>query len=143
MSISFYGINNEGKIVFSIDKTQSTIYINDEDDERPNPNYDSRLDVNFSNRNAKMILDALGIQLDDDEYFTMNAKEFAARCSQWLKKNIGKTSREINSEIESQSNEPTIYHGGVTEGYLNKSIQRLAVFARTVIELGATKIYAC
>jgi hypothetical protein len=145
MSISIYGAKLVDKTftpVYSFNVLEPEIYSELSDLEgTPNPDYNPVLDVNLTNRNMRIVLAALNIELIED-HFHMNAKEFQARCVAWLRANIGKQPI-VGFETTKHKNEngPTVFDCGISDGYLNKNIQRLSALASAVIEMGADIIY--
>lgn len=103
---------------------------------RPVAGFESLEDFNVVNRNARLILGALGI--DCDEGGVVEIKKFAGLCSAWLQHNIGKRSAEFESRTTKGETGPTVIDGGLREGYLNEKIHQLAAMARTGEAAGAT-----
>jgi len=85
--------------------------------------------INLSNRNAALVLRALGYYIESG-YFSAPAKEFAVRCTQWLHRNINLPSATFKQE--------NLIEFGLPAGYLNEKILQLSRLARTP---GAKMIY--
>ena len=96
---------------------------------------DEALDTPYmSNYSMRMFLDALGYNPDfEDNQPPVPAKEFIARTTQWLQKNIGKPSKEIPTTVDQNPGGPKIYTGGREEGHMNKTIKYHNELARKII----------
>ena len=82
----------------------------------------------MSNASMRQFLGALGYNPDFEDQSPVPAKEFIARTTQWLQKNIGKRSPE----------EPTTRDGnmvsvGKPEGYMNQMVKAHNEIARKVL----------
>ena len=82
----------------------------------------------LSNASMRTFLDTLGYDSDFEEMSPVPAKEFIARTTQWLQKNIGKPSPE----------EPTTQDGnmisvGKPQGYMNELVMAHNEVARKVL----------
>lgn len=88
--------------------------------------------INLSNRNAALVLRALGYYIESG-YFSAPAKEFAVRCTQWLHRNIN-----LPSAATATFKQENLIEFGLPEGYLNEKILQLSRLARTP---GAKMIY--
>ena len=87
----------------------------------------------MSNASMRMFLDALGYNPDFEDQSPVPAKEFIARSTQWLQKNIGKPSKEIPTTVDQNPGGPKIYTGGREEGHMNKTIKYHNELARKII----------
>ena len=114
---------------------------NPDADVTENPAYRAELYIDFSNPNARLILASLGYVFEDSVW-EPEAGDFAARVSGWLQGSLGKRSPAVATEVEAEPGRITFVHCGLPEGYLNRSIHRLSVFAREAVTAGATRIYA-
>jgi hypothetical protein len=61
------------------------------------------------------------------------AKEFIARTTQWLQKNIDKPSPYEPTQVDKNPGGPTMYTGGREEGHMNKTIKYHNELARKII----------
>ena len=82
----------------------------------------------MSNASMRQFLDALGYDSDFEDMSPVPAKEFIARTTQWLQKNIGKPSPE-----EPTTRDGNMISGGKPEGYMNKMVKAHNEIARKVI----------
>lgn len=79
---------------------------------------------NLSNRNAAMVLTAIGIDTTD-LCGEMPVIEFVNRCQNWLRANIGKRSAELVTTIDGN-----FIDCGLPESYLNSRIHELCCMAQ-------------
>ena len=82
----------------------------------------------MSNASMRQFLDALGYDSDFEDMSPVPAKEFIARTTQWLQKNIGKPSPE-----EPATRDGNMISGGKPEGYMNQMVKAHNEVARKVI----------
>ena len=82
----------------------------------------------MSNASMRQFLDALGYSPDFEEQSPVPAKEFIARTTQWLQKNIGKRSPE-----EPATRDGNMISGGKPEGYMNQMVKAHNEIARKVL----------
>ena len=96
---------------------------------------DEPLDTPYmSNASMRDFLDTLGYNPDfEDNQPPVPAKEFIARTTQWLQKNIGKPSKEIPTTVDQNPGGPKMYTGGREEGHMNKTIKYHNELARKII----------
>ena len=96
---------------------------------------DEPLDTPYlSNASMRQFLDTLGYNPDfEDNQPPVPAKEFIARTTQWLQKNIDKPSAEIPTTVDKNPGGPTMYSGGREEGYMNQQIKAHNELARKII----------
>ena len=96
---------------------------------------DEPLDTPYmSNASMRQFLDALGYNPDfEDNQPPVPAKEFIARTTQWLQKNIDKPSAEIPTTVDKNPGGPTMYSGGREEGHMNNVIKGHNELARKII----------
>ena len=87
----------------------------------------------MSNASMRQFLDALGYNPDFEDQSPVPAKEFIARTTQWLQKNIDKPSAEIPTTVDKNPGGPTMYSGGRDEGHMNNVIKGHNVLARKII----------
>jgi hypothetical protein len=88
------------------------------------------LDINMSNDNAWMVLNALGILDTDDLCGRMDRVQFANLCASWLQQHIGKQSAKIETSVTRGVVGATFIDCGVPEGYINQRIRQLSETAR-------------
>ena len=96
---------------------------------------DDALDTPYmSNHSMRQFLDALGYNPDfEDNQPPVPAKEFIARTTQWLQKNIDKPSPYEPTQVDKNPGGPTMYTGGREEGHMNKTIKYHNELARKII----------
>tara|TARA_Y100001970_G_C14192999_1_gene836467 strand:+ start:1248 stop:1964 length:717 start_codon:yes stop_codon:yes gene_type:complete len=95
---------------------------------------DEPLDTPYmSNASMRMFLDALGYDPNFEDTGPVPAKEFIARSTQWLQKNIDKPSAEIPTTVDQNPGGPRIYSGGREEGHMNQQIKAHNELARKII----------
>jgi hypothetical protein len=82
----------------------------------------------MSNASMRQFLDALGYNPDFEDQSPVPAKEFIARTTQWLQKNIGKRSPE-----EPATRDGNMISGGKPEGYMNQMVKAHNEIARKVL----------
>jgi len=87
----------------------------------------------MSNASMRQFLDALGYNPDFEEQSPVPAKEFIARTTQWLQKNIGKPSKQEPATIDRNPGGPTMIGGGTPEGYMNRQVKLHNELARKII----------
>jgi len=88
------------------------------------------LDVQMSNGNARMVLNALGSPDADDLCGHMDRIQFANLCASWLRQHIGKPSAKIDESVTRGTFGATFIDCGVREGYINQRIRELSEAAR-------------
>lgn len=89
------------------------------------------LDIDLSNGNARMVLNALGLPDTDDLCGHMDRVQFANLCASWLQQHIGKQSAKIDTSVTRGAFGATFIDCGVPEGYINQRIRQLSEAART------------
>jgi hypothetical protein len=82
----------------------------------------------MSNASMRQFLDALGYNADFEDQSPVPAKEFIARTTQWLQKNIGKRSPE-----EPATRDGNMISGGKPEGHMNQMVKAHNELARKII----------
>ena len=82
----------------------------------------------MSNASMRQFLDALGYNPDFEDQSPVPAKEFIARTTQWLQKNIGKRSPE-----EPATRDGNMISGGKPEGHMNQMVKAHNEIARKVL----------
>ena len=87
----------------------------------------------MSNASMRQFLDALGYNPDFEDQSPVPAKEFIARTTQWLQKNIGKRSPEEPTTIDQNPGGATMIGGGKPEGYMNQMVKAHNEIARKII----------
>jgi len=103
-----------------------------------NPDYRPELEINLSNCNMCMVLrDTLGLNGDSSEGFFVEIDVFINLATNWLKRNFGKQSAEVESTQDGR-----VVECGRREGYENQAIHRMVKVAREGRERGATHISA-
>jgi hypothetical protein len=88
------------------------------------------LDINLSNGNARMVLNALGIPDTDDLCGHTDRVQLANLCASWLQQHIGKQSAKIETSVTRGTFGATFIDCGVPEGYINQRIRQLSEAAR-------------
>ena len=95
---------------------------------------DEALDTPYmSNASMRQFLDTLGYNADFEDQSPVPAKEFIARTTQWLQKNIDKPSPEEPTTVDKNPGGPTIYSGGREEGHMNSVIKGHNELARKIV----------
>ena len=87
----------------------------------------------MSNASMRQFLDALGYNADFEDQSPVPAKEFIARTTQWLQKNIGKRSPEEPTTIDQNPGGATMIGGGKPEGHMNQMVKAHNELARKII----------
>ena len=87
----------------------------------------------MSNASMRQFLDALGYNPDFEDQSPVPAKEFIARTTQWLQKNIGKRSPEEPTTIDNSPGGATMIGGGKPEGHMNQMVKAHNEIARKVL----------
>ena len=87
----------------------------------------------MSNASMRQFLDALGYDSDFEDMSPVPAKEFIARTTHWLQKNIGKPSPEVPTTVDRSGGGATMIGGGKPEGYMNQMVKAHNEIARKVI----------
>jgi hypothetical protein len=87
----------------------------------------------MSNASMRQFLDALGYNPDFEDQSPVPAKEFIARTTQWLQKNIGKRSPEEPTTIDQNPGGATMIGGGKPEGHMNQMVKAHNEIARKII----------
>ena len=87
----------------------------------------------MSNASMRQFLDALGYDSDFEDMSPVPAKEFIARTTQWLQKNIGKPSPEEPATVDKSGGGATMIGGGRPEGYMNQMVKAHNEIARKVL----------
>ena len=87
----------------------------------------------MSNASMRQFLDALGYDSDFEDMGPVPAKEFIARTTQWLQKNIGKPSPEEPTTIDQNPGGARMIGGGKPEGYMNQMVKAHNEIARKVL----------
>ena len=95
---------------------------------------DEPLDTPYmSNASMRQFLDTLGYNADFEDQSPVPAKEFIARTTQWLQKNLDKPSAEIPTTVDKNPDGPTIYSGGRDEGHMNGVVKGHNELARKIL----------
>lgn len=100
----------------------------------------ARSGPDFNNRNAGLVLQALGYTVEDG-FFSAPLAEFAARAAQWLQKSLGQRSEEVQAQDLTGDIGPVWIEAGLREGYMQERIHDLSVFANEGKVLGHSEIY--
>jgi hypothetical protein len=87
----------------------------------------------MSNSSMRQFLDGLGYDPNFEEASPVPAKEFIARTTQWLQKNLDKPSQEIPTQVDKNPDGPTMISGGKPEGWMNRSVKVHNELARKVL----------
>ena len=87
----------------------------------------------MSNASMRVFLDTLGYDSDFEDAGPVPAKEFIARTTQWLQKNLDKPSAEIPTTVDKNPDGPTIYSGGRDEGHMNRVVKGHNELARKIL----------
>lgn len=96
---------------------------------------DEELDTPYmSNASMRIFLNTLGYNSDFEDMSPVPAKEFIARTTQWLQKNIGKRSPEEEPTVDKNPGGPTMISGGRPEGYMNQQVKYHNELARKIIQ---------
>ena len=94
---------------------------------------DEPLDTPYmSNASMRQFLDTLGYNADFEDQSPVPAKEFIARTTQWLQKNINKPSQEIPTTVDRSGGGATMIGGGKPEGWDNRQVQHHNELARKI-----------
>ena len=96
---------------------------------------DEPLDTPYmSNASMRQFLDTLGYNPDfEDNQPPVPAKEFIARTTQWLQKNIDKPSPEEPTTVDRSGGGATMYSGGRDEGHMNRVVKGHNELARKIV----------
>ena len=96
---------------------------------------DEPLDTPYmSNASMRQFLDTLGYNADfEDNQPPVPAKEFIARTTQWLQKNIDKPSAYEPTTVDRSGGGATMYSGGRDEGHMNNVIKGHNELARKIV----------
>ena len=87
----------------------------------------------LSNASMRQFLDALGYDSDFEDMSPVPAKEFIARTTQWLQKNIDKPSAYEPTTVDRSGGGATMYSGGRDEGHMNNVIKGHNELARKIV----------
>ena len=95
---------------------------------------DEPLDTPYmSNASMRQFLDTLGYNADFEDQSPVPAKEFIARTTQWLQKNINKPSQEIPTTVDRSGGGATMIGGGKPEGWDNRQVKHHNELARKIL----------
>ncbi len=95
---------------------------------------DEALDTPYmSNASMRQFLDTLGYNADFEDQSPVPAKEFIARTTQWLQKNINKPSQEIPTTVDRSGGGATMIGGGKPEGWDNRQVKHHNELARKIL----------
>ena len=95
---------------------------------------DEALDTPYmSNMSMRQFLDTLGYDSDFEQSPPVDAKEFIARTTQWLQKNINKPSQEIPTTVDRSGGGATMIGGGKPEGWMNRQVKHHNELARKIL----------
>ena len=95
---------------------------------------DKALDTPYmSNMSMREFLDGLGYDSSFEEAGPVDAKEFIARTTQWLQKNIDKPSQEIPTTVDKSGGGATMIGGGKPEGWMNRQVKHHNELARKIL----------
>lgn len=143
MSVSFYVANDAGEWVFTRDETNPGDWIWNEElgyeEEVPNPLFRPELDINLGNRNARLVLDALGYEMDEEGFWQDTIDTFINKARSYLRSTIGKQSKGFDDVVTTDG--PYMVDCGLPTGYIEKQVHRLVVLAQEGKQRGATVIY--
>lgn len=167
MGMAFYAskrstANPAGEWVFTDTELKQGDYVGPEDSETfvPNPSYRPEFNIDMSDANARLVLEALGYAVEGGSW-DANPQEFLARIDQWLRRNLDRPSKGIPTRVtgdvmtierivapgtvvteQVSTNLRRFIDCGIPDGYVNRQVRRLAVFTREAIRRGADLIYA-
>jgi hypothetical protein len=95
---------------------------------------DKALDTPYmSNMSMREFLDGLGYDSNFEDAGPVEAKEFIARTTQWLQKNIDNPSQEVPTTVDKNPGGPTMYTGGKPEGWMNRQVKYHNELARKIL----------
>jgi len=95
---------------------------------------DEALDTPYmSNMSMREFLDGLGYDSNFEDAGPVDAKEFIARTTQWLQKNIDKPSQEIPTTVDRSGGGATMIGGGKPEGWMNRQVKHHNELARKIL----------
>ena len=86
----------------------------------------------FSNASMRAVLDTLGLDTDFENAAVMPIDQFINISTQWLQKQIGKTSAAQPDTVSQQPGGATMIGGGKPSGYFNQAIMNLNQTARRI-----------
>ena len=86
----------------------------------------------LSNSSMRQFLSGLGYSADFEDEPPIDIKEFIARTTQWLQKNIDKRSPEEEPTVMKQPKGPTMISGGKPEGWMNMQVKYHNELARKI-----------
>lgn len=118
---------------------ESWAWINSDVAVVPNPNYDPRLDINMANRNARFVLNELGMLPDggveECTPITIDVFEAGVKATlAWHEPIYG-----IPGHV-SRGKGPTIIEPGIRDGYANARMEQMLKLVEAAREYGATHI---
>jgi hypothetical protein len=130
MSITCYAGKQEGNAV-------SFVHTLDEIEDNP------KASVNMSNRNADIVLSALGVTLENG-FFEVGVEEFINRCTQFLRQSMTKGQQQkLDDVVHAEQGRVTIVDCGLPEGYVEQRVHQLVILAQEGKTLGANVVYGC
>ena len=95
---------------------------------------DEALDTPYmSNMSMREFLDGLGYDSNFEDASPVDAKEFVAKTTQWLQKNIDNPSKEIPTTIDKSGGGATMIGGGKPEGWMNRQVKHHNELARKIL----------
>lgn len=94
--------------------------------------------ANLSNRNAFIVLAALGVDDLDMSCGGMPIDEFMGKAQSWLQAHIGKPSTKVETKVDVGDKRCTMVDFGIDEGYVNRRIREMVMLAQDGKAKGAT-----
>ena len=88
----------------------------------------------FSNASMRAVLGELGMDPDFEDAGPVPIDQFINISTQWLRKNIGRTSAEEPDTVTQQPGSATMIGGAKPEGYFNQAVMHLNQTARRIKE---------
>jgi hypothetical protein len=105
----------------------------------PNPAYRPDLDINLANGNAHDVAHVLGWQIADG-YLEVSVDQAIASCTAYLQRHVGRPSFARPPCVIHDA--PLIIEAPRAEGYLERTIHRIALMLREGKARGATHLVA-
>lgn len=104
-------------------------------DEFPsNPNYRPDLALNMSNRNARIVMDALGVPGDGEGYH-MEINQFINLCVSWLRQHLNKPSKGFDTIFQQRTTNTSIVNFDFLARQKENSLRKDASFIERMTDV--------
>lgn len=104
--------------------------------------WDSDLDCNMGNRNARLVLSALGLNSDLEDMPQFSVQELWAACGLYLTSHMEElVDNGFESTVNDEPGKCLVIEGGLRPGYITERIAQIKAQCELVMQHNATHAY--